>query len=91
MRHAIEKSEMMQVARDSYPLWMRKRPSPGSNEYFRYVPNYVKSVHACDLVVMHRRLLPPESFAVVGPPPAMSSLWKMSYFYSVRTVISRDI
>jgi hypothetical protein len=33
MRQAIEKSEMLQVACDSYPLWMLKRPSRDSYQF----------------------------------------------------------
>jgi hypothetical protein len=66
----MHKSEVVAVALDSYPLWLRKRPV-----------NAATTTASAAVAAAP----PPSSFrtARAPPPHPMRSLWKMSLFYSV--------
>ena len=88
LRQAIEKSDVLQVACDSYPLWLRKRPADDAHSHRFQCVAQPRSDGDRSLRAPHYsafpRHMPPEAFRPVGPPPAMRSPWKMSFFYSVR-------
>jgi hypothetical protein len=99
MRQAIEKSEVLQVACDSYPMWLRKRPSDNSESHrFRcsvLLPPTLRATLSHPVIFIPtptdpsrwRRLMPVDAFHSVCAPPIMRSLWKMSFFYSVRVTL----